>query len=260
LTSRRGLGVLDLPMSKSIPVALQLWSVREETARDFAGTVKAVAKMGYQGVETAGFGNLDVNGVKQALDDNGLKIAGVHCGIDQLRGNLNRCVDEALLLGTHHVICPYWPHQHYHSASACVRIGEELAAIGATFRAHGMQFAFHNHAFEMKVVEGRRVLDWMLDAAAPRDLGWQADVYWIQVGGKNPAEFIREQGRRIRTVHLKDERELGTGPVNFSEVFAAFDQIGALDWHVVEVEQYSHAPMESVRLSLEQYRRWRANG
>lgn len=106
-------------MSKSIPVALQLWSVREDTARDFAATVSAVAAMGYVGVETAGFGNTDARGAKAALDAAGLKVAGMHAGIEQLRGQLNRCVDEALLLGTRHVICPYWPHEHYHSGAAC---------------------------------------------------------------------------------------------------------------------------------------------
>ena len=243
-------------MSKKIPVALQLWSVREDTARDFAATVGAVARMGYAGVELAGFGNLDAKGAKAALDASGLKVAGIHAGIGPLRADLNRCVDEALLLGARHVICPYWPHEHYHSGSACARIGEELGAIGATFRAHGMQFAFHNHAFEMATVDGRRVFDWMLDAAAPRDLGCEADVYWVKVGGKDPAEFIREQGRRIRTIHLKDEKEIGTGPVNFPEVFAALDAIAAVEWYVVEVEQYNHVPMESVRLSLEQLRKW----
>lgn len=100
------------------------------------------------------------------------------------------------------------------------------------------------------------MFDWILDAAAPRDLGCQADVYWVHVGGKNPADFIREQGRRIRTLHLKDEKEIGTGPVNFTEVFAAIEAIGAIEWYVVEVEQYSHAPLESVRRSLATLKQW----
>lgn len=243
-------------MSKKVPVALQLWSIREETARDFAAAAGAVARMGYAGVELAGYGNTDAKGAKAALEAAGLKVAGMHAGVDALRTNLNRCVDDALLLGTRHVTCPYWPREHYHSASACTRVGEELAAIGATFRAHGIQFAFHNHANELVMVEGRRAFDWMLDAAAPRDLACQADVYWVHVGGKDPAEFIREQGRRIRTVHLKDAKEIGTGPVNFTEVFAALDAINAVEWYIVEVEQYNHAPIESVRLSLEQLKRW----
>jgi sugar phosphate isomerase/epimerase len=240
----------------SIPVALQLWSLRDLTKTDFAGTVAAVAKIGYAGVETAGFGNLDVAGVSVALKSAGLTCAGMHVGIGALRTDLNRCVSEALLLGARHVICPGWPRDHYHSGAACARLGEELGAIGATFRAHGIQFAFHNHAAELAVVDGRRVFDWMLDAAAPRDLGCQADVYWVQVGGKDPAAFIREQGRRIRTLHLKDEAELGGGPVDFTAVFAAAEGIGAVEWYVVEVEQYNFDPLESVRRSFNQLRTW----
>ena len=243
-------------MSTSLPVALQLWSVREDPARDFAATVGAVAAMGYAGVETAGFGNTDARGAQAALAAAGLQVAGMHTGIGPLRTDLNRCVDEALLLGARHVICPYWPREHYHSGAACTRIGEELGAIGATFRAHGIQFALHNHAYELAIVDGRRVFDWILDAAAPRDLGCQADVYWVQMGGKNPAEFIREQGRRIRTLHLKDAKELGAGPVDFAAVFAAAEATGTLEWYVVEVEQYSYAPLESVRRSLAQLRQW----
>ena len=108
----------------------------------------------------------------------------------------------------------------------------------------------------MAVVDGRRVFDWMLDAASPRDLGCQADVYWVHVGGKDPATFIHEQGRRIRTVHLKDEKEIGTGPVNFPSVFAALEAVGAVEWYVVEVEQYNHVPLESVRRSLDLLRKW----
>ena len=248
-------GAAPHPMP-SIPVALQLYSLRDRTKTDFAGTVAEVAKIGYTGVETAGYGNLDVNGVAAALKANHLTCAGMHVGIDALRANLNRCVSDALLLGAKHVTCPGWPRDHYHSGAACTRIGEELGTIGATFRAHGIQFAFHNHAAELAVVDGRRVFDWMLDAAAPRDLACQADVYWVQVGDKDPAAFIREQGRRIRTLHLKDEKEIGGGPVDFAKVFAAAESISAVEWYIVEVEQYNFDPLESCRRSIQQLRTW----
>lgn len=238
------------------PLALQLWSLRDRTQTDFAATVAEVAKIGYKGVETAGFGNLDAKGAANALKSAGLKCAGMHVGIDALRNNLNTCISEAHLLGAKHVVCSWWSPDQFVSGTACSNIGQELGAIGAALRAHGIQLAFHNHNSELALVDGRRVFDWMLDAAAPRDLGCQADVYWVKVGGKDPAEFIREQGRRIRTVHLKDEKEIGTGPVDFPSVFKALDEIGAVEWGIVEVEEYNYDPLESVRRSYETLRTW----
>jgi len=239
-----------------IPLSLQLYSLRDDTKLDFAATVAAVAQIGYTGVELAGYGNLDAPAAKAALDTAGLRVSGMHVGIAALRADLNKCLAEALLFGTRHVICPHWPPALYHSGAACTRIGEELGAIGATLRAHGLQLSFHNHAAELATVDGRRVFDWLLDAAAPRDLGCEADVYWLHVAGKNPAAFLREQGRRVHLIHLKDETELGLGPVDFAAVFAAVEAVGATEWYVVEQEKYNHAPLESVRLCFEQLKRW----
>jgi sugar phosphate isomerase/epimerase len=238
------------------PAALQLWSLRDLVKSDFAGTVAAVAQMGYAGVETAGYGNLDAAGAAAAVKAAGLQVSGMHVGIGALRADLAQVIAEARGFGTRHVICPHWPKDEFSTAAACTAIGEELGGIGARLRAEGLEFHFHNHAAELAVVEGRRVFDWMLDAAAPRDLGCQADVYWVQRGGKDPAAFLREQGRRVRLVHLKDEKEIGGGPVDFAPIFATLDAIGAVEWQIVEVEAYTGTPLEGVKQSLEQLKTW----
>lgn len=241
---------------KRIPVSLQLWSVNSDTKRDFAATVAEVARIGYAGVELAGYGNLDASCAKAAIDAAGLKVSGMHVGIQRLRSDLHGVIEEALLLGTRHVICPHWPESHFVSAAACEDIGLQLAAIGARLRAFGIRFGFHNHATETKVFDGRTALDWMLGAAAPRDLAMEPDVYWLTVGGLKPAEFLRAHGARVPLVHIKDETELGSGPVDFAPVFAAIDEIGSVEWLVVEQESYNHAPLVSVRLCLEKLKSW----
>jgi len=241
---------------KKIPVALQLWSLRDDFRRDFATTVADVARIGYQGVELAGYGNLDVQGVKAALDAAQLQVAGMHVGFAALCSDLNTVINDALLLGSRHVTCPSWPAVQFISAAACERIGERLAEIGKTLRTVGLTFSFHNHAAELKIIEGRSVFDWMLGAAAPRDLKAEPDVYWLHVGGCAPVKFLRDHGARCPLIHLKDEKELGLGPVNFSEVFAAIDEIGVAEWLIVEQESYNHAPLESVRLCFEQLKTW----
>ena len=243
------------PMSK-IPASLQLWSLRDLTSKDFATTVAEVAKIGYSGVETAGYGNLDAAGAAQAITDAGLKVSGMHVGIDALRNTPNQVIGDALRFGTTNVICPWFPKELLATAAACQSLGEELDVIGTRLRAHGIQFHYHNHDFELKIIDGRRAFDWILDAATPRNLLCQADVFWIHTGGKNPGEFIREQGRRIKLIHLKDDTEIGGGPVNFTEVFTAAESIGAVEWYVVEVEKYNFTPLESVRRSFEQLKKW----
>lgn len=241
---------------KKLPIALQLWSVRDDMRRDFSATVAAVGKMGYAGVELAGYGNLDAKGAKAALDAAGLAVAGMHVGNVALRTDLNTVINDALLLGARHVTCPSWPAVQYLSPAACERIGEQLGEIGRTLRSVGIRFSFHNHAAEAKQVGGRSVFDWMLGAAAPRDLAAEPDVYWLHVGGCAPEKFLRDYGARCPLVHLKDEKELGLGPVDFAAVFAAIDSVGAAEWLIVEQEAYNHAPLESVRLCLEQLKSW----
>ncbi len=242
-------------MSK-IPVSLQLYSVREATAKDFAATVREVAAIGYTGVELAGYGNLDATGARAALNAAGLRVSGMHMPIEALRNELPRVIAEARLMGTTQVILPWLPPALFATAASCTEIATELDRIGADLRAAGLRLSYHNHAAEFALVEGRPVLDWLLDASSPRNLGCELDVYWSHVGGKNPGAYIREQGRRIGLLHLKDEKELGLGPVNFTEVFTAAEAIGAVAWYVVEQEQYNHAPLHSVRLCFEQLRRW----
>jgi sugar phosphate isomerase/epimerase len=237
-------------------VSLQLWSVRDDMRRDFAATVAEVARIGYAGVELAGYGNLDVRGVKAALDAAKLVVSGMHVGRQALTENLAGVIGEAKLLGARDVICPSWPKEEFTDRAACERIGEQLDHFGAMLRAQGLRFSFHNHAAEMALHEGRTVFDWMLGAAQPRNLAAEPDVYWVHVGGQSPEKFLRAHGARCPLIHLKDETELGLGPVHFPAVFAAAESVGAAEWYVVEQEKYTRSPLESVRACFEQLRRW----
>ncbi|MFZ1054600.1 MAG: sugar phosphate isomerase/epimerase [Opitutaceae bacterium] len=238
------------------PVALQLWSVKDEVKRDFAATAAEVAAIGYTGVELAGYGNLDAKGAKSALDAAGLKVAGMHVGYTSLRNDTQTVIGDAITLGARNVACSWWPPGHFVSASACERIGEQLGEVGEMLRPYGIRFGFHNHGSEFGIFDGRPAMDWILGAAEPRNLFAEADVYWVQHAGYSPSKFIRDHGARIPLLHLKDEKELGCGPVNFDEVFAAADSVGAVEWFIIEQESFNHAPIESVRLCFEQMKAW----
>jgi sugar phosphate isomerase/epimerase len=239
-----------------IPISLQLYSIRDLTKADFAGAVAQVAAIGYSAVELAGFGNLDPRGAKAALDAAGLAVSGMHVGIKLLREQFDKVVEDAGSVGCRDVICPWWQPEEFSSRQAVETIGAELNAVGARLRAAGLRFSFHNHGSEFKLIEGRPAMEWLLAAAEPRNLLAEVDVYWVHFAGYPPGKFIREQGARARILHLKDEKELGLGPVDFSEVFAAAESIGAVEWYVVEQEAYNHAPIKSVALCFEQLKKW----
>lgn len=242
-------------MSK-LPVALQLWSVRDDVNRDFAATVAEVGKIGYHGVELAGYGNLDAKAAKTAVDAAGLKVSSMHVPIAALRSDPDKAIGEALMFGTRHMVVPFWQQDLFVSVAAAEKIAEELNHFGAKVRASGLQLSYHNHAGEFQLLDGRPVFDWMLGAAEPRNLAAEVDVYWVHAAGQSPEKFLRDHGARVKLVHLKDETELGSGPVNFGPIFAAIDAIGSVEWLIVEQEKYNHAPMESVRCCFEQMKRW----
>jgi sugar phosphate isomerase/epimerase len=241
---------------KKTPVALQLWSVREDMKRDFAATAAEVASIGYDGVELAGYGNLDAKAAKDALDAAGLKVAGMHVGFPALTGDITTVISDALLFRTHNVVCSWWPPAHFVSRTACEQIGEQLDKVGSTLRSFGIRFGYHNHGHELGLFEGRPALEWILGASEPRNVAAELDVFWVHDAGHSPAKLIRDHGARIPLIHLKDARELGSGPVNFDEIFAATDSVGAVEWFIVEQEQYSHVPIKSVRLCYEQMKAW----
>jgi len=238
------------------PIALQLWSVKDEMRCDFAATVAQVAEIGYRGVELAGYGNLDVQGVDQTLRDAGLSVTGLHINFDKLSSNLNAVVSDALLLKTRYVTCSIWPKEQFVSVAACEGIGLRLAQIGEIFRSFGIRFGFHNHAPEVTQIGGRSGLDWLFDAAAPRDLVSQPDVYWLHSGGYAPAQFLRRYGARCPLIHIKDHGELGCGPVDFAELFSIIDDIGAAEWLIVVQEIFNYAPLEAARRNFAQLRAW----
>lgn len=238
------------------PVALQLYSVRDDIKQNFARTVAEVAQIGYRGVELAGYGSLDAAAANRALNDAGLIAAAMHVSRERLQDDFERVVDEALLFGTSHMVCPWWKPEEFVAVDAVEAIGMELDSIGSRLRERGLLLSFHNHASEFRILEGRPILSWIAGAAAPRNLGIELDVFWAHAAGYPPARFLMEQGQRVRLLHLKDEKVLGTGPVDFAPIFSTAEAIGAVEWYIVEQEVYDDTPLASVRRGYEQMRRW----
>ncbi len=276
----------DQPARRRLPVALQLYTLRdlyaprvaqdesgerrevdvEQRKDDFRGVVRAVAGMGYDGVELAGYGGLSAPEMRTLLDDNGVRPAGAHIGLDTLEGNLDAELDYNQAIGNRLVICPAIPEARRRDLAGWRDVAASLNRIGERCVARGLRFGYHNHAFEFPPIpdgEGRRGLDIILGETDPRHVLWEPDVYWIKKGGADPAAMIREYAGRVPITHLKDmtgdERatfaEVGEGTLDWPAILDASES-AAVEWHCVEQDRCDRPPLESVRLSLEHLRSW----
>ncbi|MDG0790907.1 sugar phosphate isomerase/epimerase [Cohnella ginsengisoli] len=238
--------------------AVQLYTLRKECEQDFPATLRALGRMGWAGVETAGLHGHAAEEVAEVLREAGLKTAGMHISVERLRDEPERVKAEARQLGTNRLICPSVPHE-WRNEQGYIRLREELNAAASELRDEGFTVAFHNHAFEFETRVGERdALSYLLDPSPDNAVLAEIDVYWVSKAGKDPAAFIAPYRGRMPTMHLKDmtgdERrtyaEIGRGIIDFEPLLLWGEQSG-VEWYVVEQDICEGDAMDSVKISLD---------
>ena len=239
---------------------LQLYTVRDMTARDFAGTIKKVAGIGYKAVETAGYGNLKTaKEAKKALDDAGLKAVSGHFAIDLLENKLDQVLEDAQALGIDLVVCPFLPEDRRKDAAGYQAVAKALDKAGLALHQYGVMLGYHNHNFEFQDFGGKNGLDIIFENTQPHVLCAEVDVYWVKFAGLDPVTYVNKLGDRVRALHLKDMLEgpekrfapVGTGIIDFKSVLAAAEKHGVRYGIVEQDRTYDKATIDSIRTSLE---------
>jgi sugar phosphate isomerase/epimerase len=244
-------------------IALQMYTLRDQAAHDLVGTLRAVAEIGYPAVQLQGYGGLPPRDLRARLDDLGLGLAGTHLGLADVEHRLDEEIAFNVALGNRDLVCASIPAERRRSADDWLRLAELFQSAGERCRAAGRRFSHHNHAFELEDVDGRTGLEILFAETDPALVSFEPDVYWIALGGADPAAVIRRYAERCRLIHLKDVgrdearsfAEVGEGRLDFGPIFAAAEEAGA-EWYVVEQDRCARPPLESVRLSLEHLREW----
>jgi len=243
-----------------IPIALQLYSVREDAAKDLAGVLKRVAEMGYDGVEFAGYYGHSASDVRRMLDDNGLKCCGGHLGLDTLLGDtLHETIEYQRTLGNIYLIVPGFPGHRTSSKAAWLETAEIMNGIAERLKPHGMQTGYHNHHTEFKPMDGELPWDIFFGNTTP-DVIMQFDTGNALVGGAEAGPFLRRYPGRAITVHLKehsatnDKALIGDGDVPWPEIFNLCETIGGTKWYIVEQESYAYPPLECAARCLQKLR------
>lgn len=235
-------------------VGLQLYSLREETEKDFCATVEKVAKMGYTGVEFAGYGGLKPAALAQLLKDNGLAAYGTHFGaLPKTDAELDAQIEMNLALGNPYLVCPWHDMKTRDDA---LRLAEIMNETAAKLKPHGLRLGYHNHAHEFAKDGDDTLMDVLMENTE-KEIFAEFDVFWVAYAGYDPVEYIRKYAGRQPLMHLKelavDRRanvELGTGILDFAAIIRAGQQAGT-EHFIIEQEEYTLPPLESCKASLD---------
>ena len=188
------------------------YSYQLYSSRDFpplAKTLEMLAELGYG--ETEGYAAVyaDKVATRAALDATGLTMPSGHFSLDALLNDRDGTLRTAEVLGVKSIFAPYLGAElRPTDAPGWTAFGEQLATVGETYRAEGLQFGWHNHDFEFQPnSDGSVPMKQILDAAP--SIGWEADIAWIVRGGQDPFQWIADYGDRITAVHVKDIAKTG---------------------------------------------------
>lgn len=261
-------------------IALQLYSVRGDLEKDLYGTLRAVKQIGYAGVEFAGLYGEDPLKVKAFCEELGLVPLSAHVPFQDLMADMDGTVETYRKLGVRYVVIPYLTEDLRPGQPGFFTVIEGMKKIGAALKEAGMVQQYHNHDFEFVKLDGEYALDILYKEIGPELLQTQLDTCWVNVGGEDPADYIRKYAGRTPTVHLKDFlgsksenmygliglegseakaddacfqlRPVGSGKQDFPAIVAAADEGGA-QWYIVEQDEPSMGltPMECAKASYE---------
>lgn len=245
---------------KTIPVALELYSVRNEMKEDVAGTLHAVSEMGYTGVEFAGMHSKSAKELRSILDGEGLICCGSHTPLALMEDDkLAETIEFNQILGNNKLIVPGIPAELRKTRADWLKLADHFNALADKLAPHRMVTGYHNHHVEFALLEGETPWDTFFGNTKASVI-MQLDNGNAMLGGGDPVAILKQYPGRAATVHLKpfthvaDKTDheaafrpiIGDDNVHWSEFFQACETVGGTEWYIVEYESDAFPPLEAV--------------
>ena len=230
-------------------IALQVYSVRDVAEKDFAGTVRKVKEMGYDGVELAGTYGMTAVEIKKILDETGLELVSAHVPMNQLEDDA--VLDDFAATGMKYIAIPWFDEPGNQEELAATV--ERIRKVGERCKARGMQLLYHNHDFEFKKIGDKYILDSYYSEIPSDLLQTELDVCWVNVGGesKNMYGLIGGEEKKEDPSGKFEFRPVGYGLQDVPSIVAAADEAGS-EWFVVEQDgpSMNRTSMECAEMSI----------
>jgi len=248
---------------RRISVGLQLYTLRDLMEQDFAGTLREVAKIGYEGVEFYNYGGFSAEQLKALLQELGLKAIGTHIQLVDLKDNLEREIDYLKTIGAKYAICPWLP-EDVRDAESWVGHFEALSVAGQKCNEAGIELLYHNHEFEFETkINGKPVFEVLFETLPAHIIKPEIDLGWVQYSGIDPIGYIKKYQEKLPLIHLKDYLEtkrnpdllidtveLGEGSLPILDIVSELSKT-EVEWIIVEQDTCSNPPLQSVAKSFQ---------
>lgn len=214
-------------------IGIQLYTLREESQKDFMAVLDHVADCGYDGVEFAGYYGHSPKELREHLDRLGLICCSTHTGWEDVFGHPEETIAIHQTLGCSHVIVPWYTLS---SAADVHELAKKFNQVQSIYADNGMTLGYHNHSQEFQKDNGKYWLEILAEEAPGIEL--ELDTFWSANGGADTRKFLLDYGSRISLIHLKDGNEnglqsIGEGDIDIQMILNTAKEIDA-KWAIVE--------------------------
>ena len=247
-------------------IGLQLYSLRNQMAKDVPGTLKLAKQMGFTDVEGGAPSGMTSEQFRKLLDDNGLKASGTGAAYPQFLTQMDQVIANAKALGAQQVMCAWIPHKGKFTAADAHIAAANFNKFGAALKNAGLRFAYHAHGYEFAPgPDGVMPFDILAAETDPAFVTFELDVFWAFHGGQDPAKLMQKYPTRFEALHLKDMKPgtpvrlttgqapkdsdvtIGTGLLDFPAIMKEARTIGVKHYYI---EDESSISVEQIPQSL----------
>ena len=250
-------GMVASAKAKSIPVGLELYSVRDELKKDMPGTLDAVAKMGYECVEFFSpyyeWLTDQAKEIRKHLDSLDVKCYSTHNGLEALKPEgLEKAIELNKILGAKYIVLAH-PGDSISTLADWKMVAEVLNKANNTMKSSGLHAGYHNHDAEFRPVDGRKPME-LLANETEKSIMLQLDVGTCLEAGSDPVAWIDSHPGRIRSLHLKDwspDKDkgykvlFGEGVAPWKKILAAAESTGGVEYYLIEQEGSQYPEIET---------------
>lgn len=237
-----------------VPVGIQLYTLREEAAADLPAVLERLGRIGYVGVEPAGFHGLSPREFRRLVEAAGMTVSSSHIPAP-IGESADEILDAQQEIGVEDVVIAFMPPDRFADRDQIYVTADQMNRAHQNVKARGMRLGYHNHNWEFSTRIDDQPAHTILFEQLDPEIFAEIDVYWAQVGGANPVQVVSQLGSRARLLHMKDGpadqpksamTAAGSGAVDLAGVAAAAENAA---WHIVELDRCATDMFEAVEQS-----------